>query len=135
MDCQLGLARPKGQGSCHREAASPNRVCSSPEPCTQREVALFFKNSSGMSQSWSDVKTASRVMNSGLEDESTEGGFQRAACCLHTIPLEICMQLEGLSRVVTAGRLAPHRALQPPAETTSTHPMPRTLPLFSIYET
>lgn len=39
------------------------------------EAALFFKGSPEMSQSLCDVKTASRVMNSGLADESTEDGF------------------------------------------------------------
>lgn len=56
-----------------------------PEPCGTGKAILFFKDSPEMSQFGYDVKTASRVMNSGLADESTEGAFPRAACCLYTI--------------------------------------------------
>lgn len=77
-----------------------------------------------MSQSWSDVKTASRVMNSGLEDESTRGWVSESSLLFTHNPLGDLHAAGRLIKVVMAGRLAPHRALQPPAKTTSTHPVP-----------
>lgn len=58
---------------CHPRSRSP---ASALQPATRnRRSSVIFKDSPEMSQSGYDVKTASRVMNSGLADESTEGGF------------------------------------------------------------
>ena len=114
---QEGLrAGPIEQGCCHKEAA-----LSKPESdLGPGEAVLFFK----MSQSGYDVKTTSRVMNSGLADESTEDGFPRADDCLHSHHGEWLPETQ--SRVTAAnGGLAPHT--QPhrlTTEMTSTCPTP-----------
>lgn len=79
-----GPARPH-QAATMEDANFPNPGSAlGPELHGTGEAVLFFRDSPEMSQSRYDVKTASRVMNSGLADESTEGGFPQAACCLHT---------------------------------------------------
>lgn len=117
----LGEANPKAQdgfparhaeqGCCHEEADFPKPV-SAPgqEMHGTGETVLFFKDSPEMSQSGCDVKTTSRVMNSGLADESTEGGFPRATGCLHTVTMvNGCRKPSQGSQWQMRG-LAPHTA-------------------------
>ena len=93
MDCQLGPARRRGAAPATEKQIPKTGSAPGQSHKEQRKVvALFFKDSPAMSQSQCDVKTASRVMNSGLAMESREGGFQRAACCSHTAMSEIAMQ-------------------------------------------
>lgn len=63
------------QGCCHRSRFPEPSVCSRTRVTQNGRSSVIFKDSPEMSQSGYDVKTTSRVMNSGLADESTEGGF------------------------------------------------------------
>lgn len=114
---QEGLtAGPVKQGCCHKEAA----LSKPGSDLGPGEAVLFFK----MSQSGYDVKTTSRVMNSGLADESTEDGFPRADDCLHTVPMANgCRKpSQGSQRPAGAWPLTqPHRLA---TEMTSTCPTP-----------
>ena len=94
---------------------------------------MFFKDFPEMSQSGYDVKTTSRVMNSGLADESTEDGFPRADDCLHTVTMANGCRKPSQGSQRPMGGLAPHT--QPhrlAAEMTSIHPTPQAARLPSV---
>ena len=94
---------------------------------------MFFKDFPEMSQSGYDVKTTSRVMNSGLADESTEDGFPRADNCLHTVTMANGCRKPSQGSQRPMWGLAPHT--QPhrlAAEMTSIHPTPQAARLPSV---
>lgn len=75
-DCQVGPCQAVSSRAAATGADFP-KPGSAPGPELRRtgKAVLFFKDSPEMSQFGYDVKIASRVVNSGLADESTEGGF------------------------------------------------------------
>lgn len=80
-----------------------------------------------MSQSGCDVKIASRVMNSGLADESTEGGFSVSSLLfIHNH----CGEQHAARRLVKG-----QGGSEPPAETPALTSHPRMLTLYCTYET